>query len=161
MSKRVPLHATIKENGCWEVDSHTPKSGGYPAIFRNGIKVRTHVFIYSLVNGEIEKGKVIRHICNNKICINPDHLVQGTQAENNRDKILAGTQPRGITHGIHKLTEEDVWAIYANRTTSNRKLGKIFDISESNIRKIRSGRGWQHILPVKGIEKGQTECVTN
>jgi hypothetical protein len=150
MSKRVPLHATIKENGCWEVNSHKPQSGGYPCVFRNGIKTRTHVFVYSLVNGEIEKGKVIRHICNNTICINPDHLVQGTHAENVNDKILAGHQPRGESHGMSKLTEENVRYIRLKNKEGITILGLAaqFHVTKNCIIRILNRDGWSHVKSI-------------
>jgi len=37
----------------------------------------------------IEKGKVVRHLCNNRRCCNPDHLDIGTHQDNMDDKALS------------------------------------------------------------------------
>ena len=42
--------------------------------------------------GQIPKGLVIMHHCDNTRCINIDHLQAGTQRENLRDMIAKGRQ---------------------------------------------------------------------
>ena len=42
-------------------------------------------YIYQMFKGEIPSGLVIRHTCDNKKCINPDHLILGTYKENTQD----------------------------------------------------------------------------
>ena len=43
-------------------------------------------FVFCVLNGEIvSRDQVVRHRCHNRRCINPDHLVLGTQADNKRD----------------------------------------------------------------------------
>ena len=71
------------ENGCieWPVSE-----GGYAAL-----QVRGHGAFYVhrvalfIKQGYLTKGRVTRHLCGNKLCCNPDHLLEGTQAENVAD----------------------------------------------------------------------------
>ena len=44
---------------------------------------------YVLFKGELKKGMCICHKCNNKGCVNPNHLYQGTQQDNINDLNLA------------------------------------------------------------------------
>jgi hypothetical protein len=51
----------------------------------------THRLMWLLVNGYISSTQVICHKCNNTKCVNPEHLYAGTQKQNVRDSIEAGT----------------------------------------------------------------------
>jgi len=61
-------------------------TNGYSRIRINGKMQQAHRWAWELVNGEIEAGKVIDHICSNRRCVSIDHLRMVTQSEN----ILAG-----------------------------------------------------------------------
>lgn len=34
---------------------------------------------------DLRSDRVVRHRCHNRLCINPEHLALGTQADNKRD----------------------------------------------------------------------------
>lgn len=61
--------------------------------FRVGKTVASaHRVAYELWNGSIPEpedayGTVIRHTCDNRVCVAPDHLVSGTQMDNIHDAI--------------------------------------------------------------------------
>jgi len=44
-----------------------------------------HRISYRLFKGEIPEGKCVRHKCDVRHCVNPDHLEIGTKKENNQD----------------------------------------------------------------------------
>ncbi len=70
-------------SGCWLWQSSSDDDGyGY---FRwNGELFRAHRFSYILNVGEIEPGKDVDHICNARLCVNPEHLQVVMHAENMR-----------------------------------------------------------------------------
>ena len=73
-----------KGNGChlW-LGSLDPC--GYGTFSFNGKNTKAHRFAWSVKNGEIPKGMMICHHCDNPSCVNPDHLFIGTQFDNMRD----------------------------------------------------------------------------
>ena len=75
----------VNENGCWVCTSHSRDTSGYPMIRRNNQIWKGKRYIYTLFKGDIPKGLVIRHTCDNPNCINPDHLILGSQKDNVKD----------------------------------------------------------------------------
>lgn len=49
-----------------------------------------HRLAWALHNGADPGGKVVMHTCDNRRCVNPEHLVLGTVADNNRDMRIKG-----------------------------------------------------------------------
>ena len=86
--------------------------------------------------GEITQ-PVIRHTCDNTWCINPDHLLQGTQSDNTHDKIVRG---RNIRPYNSKLTNDLIVEIYKNTSTHNAELSRIYKVSKSTISDIKNKR---------------------
>lgn len=42
---------------------------------------------------EIPEGLLIRHMCDVSCCVNPDHLLPGTNADNGKDKVRLSVSP--------------------------------------------------------------------
>lgn len=59
-------------------------SNGYGRFSVNGFRFLAHRFSYMIYNGSIEPNKFIHHKCNNKMCVNPEHLQQVTPKENTK-----------------------------------------------------------------------------
>jgi hypothetical protein len=78
------------ENGCLEWPGHM-NAGGYGmvrAVLADGTikQMQAHRLTYEHAKGEIPAGLVVRHKCHNPKCIDPEHLVLGTRADNVRDR---------------------------------------------------------------------------
>jgi hypothetical protein len=85
------------------------------------------------------KGKVVMHSCDNRACINPDHLVLGTQQSNCQDKLAKG-RPNG--GGAKKaLTPEQVAEIRADSITDQYVLAKKYNVSQPTINNVKRYKG--------------------
>jgi len=83
----------LPKNGCWEWTS--ANSAGYGTIpDDNGKQCQAHRFSFEYYHFTIPKGYCVLHVCNNTICINPQHLVLGTKASNSLHMRLSGRQSR-------------------------------------------------------------------
>ena len=73
---------SVVDTGCIE----TPTLGARKVRFR-GRQMAAYRFVYCVLNREVASyDDVVRHRCNNRRCINPDHLEMGTRGENLQDE---------------------------------------------------------------------------
>jgi hypothetical protein len=85
---------------CWNWDGHTYKNG-YGCIKAFGKTVSVHRLSYELHKGPIPTGLEVMHSCDNKLCINPDHLSLGSHAQNMKDAAARGLMKSGKGHHMH------------------------------------------------------------
>ena len=83
--------------------------------WHNGKRVQfAHRWAYIQAHGDIPEGMCVRHKCDNRPCINPDHLEVGTHADNMQDRLARGNHPlASATHckNGHEFTEENtLWS---------------------------------------------------
>lgn len=73
-------------NGCrlWTLGVN---DDGYGVCNLKGKRYYAHRLSYEQANGPLLKGEVVRHTCDNPACINPAHLVKGSQKENVSDML--------------------------------------------------------------------------
>lgn len=81
----------LKGESCWEW-SGPQFPNGYGRFNARGwdYSILAHRAVYQLSVGSIPDGMVIMHLCDNRLCVRPDHLRAGTQAENIRDMLSKG-----------------------------------------------------------------------
>lgn len=132
-------------SGCW-LWTGTVTRLGYGMIGDGGGLRSAHRVSYELHRGDIGNNHVL-HRCDNRCCVNPDHLFLGTHRENMADMRDKGRAPRaqGSAHHQAKLTERDVRNIRADRSDTDVLLAARFGVSPSTIGRIKSRRAWRHI----------------
>src|SRR5690625_2112983 len=100
------LEFKISTYNCFIVTSHSRTRNGYALISSKGHRTSVHRFVYKQCFGDIPNGLMVRHKCDNKLCINPEHLILGTHQDNmndawERDRFAYGeAQP----HNKHPTT---------------------------------------------------------
>jgi hypothetical protein len=96
-----------KGAGCWLwVGSNQSAGGsGYGRLRIDRRWRYAHRLSWEMHNGPIPAGLAVLHRCDDSLCVNPDHLFLGTQAENMRDCMAKGRSGlwRG-QNGDRKLT---------------------------------------------------------
>ena len=138
-----------KTRGCWNWAGCIDPFGYGHICFKSG-KVhiqKAHRFAYLLHVGDIPKGKMVLHTCDNRRCVNPDHLYVGTQSNNMKDMWNRERRPRntGEANGLSKLTEKQVREIKGMNHVTAVNLGRMYNVSEHTISAIRTGRSWSHV----------------
>lgn len=139
-----------QKDGCWSWVGNTAENGyGHFQLSNPKITVLAHRFSYELHTGtKIPEGMEICHQCDNRACVNPRHLFLGTRKENAMDCVEKGRQAKGEKNGKSKLKEceaREVKRLAIDGRLPQWFIGKIFRISEIQVRKIKNGRAWVHL----------------
>jgi len=112
---------------------------------RAGAVRRVHRLSWEVHRGSIPSGLCVLHTCDNRACINPDHLWLGTYRDNNQDAWRKGRNARGTRHGHAKLTLSQVIQIYRS-PQSQSKLAKLFGVNPSTVSRIKHKERWKESL---------------
>lgn len=142
-----------KTDGCWLwTAARLPK--GYGQIGRRRkLPISAHKASWILHFGPIPKGLSVLHVCNTPGCVRPDHLVLGTQADNQRHMVLCGRSTKGEINPNSKLTDAQVLEIrrcYIRGKPrvikgNSFELSKEFGVSQGSILRVARGELWKHV----------------
>lgn len=142
MKKTVSVGECIQYTG-----SANRKRNGYGMIwfsFRN--RVYVHRFSYEFHHGEIPKGMVVMHTCDNSMCVRAEHLMLGTHRENMEDMARKGRGRTGQKelHWNAKLNKEKADAIReAFRSgTSKEELIRQWGVHRGTINRVLRMAVW-------------------
>jgi hypothetical protein len=132
-------------NGCWEwLGAITTAGYGQFKVYDYGngkqlVKSAHHVAWY------IQKGEwpsYLCHTCDNRKCVNPNHLFQGSPKVNSLDMVKKNRAGRASS----RLTKEDVIKIrndYQNGKTSSEIASK-YRLAKTTVCKILNGQTWKN-----------------
>ena len=140
--ERLEKRSVHRGNGCIECSYATNYIDGYPTIGIDGVKCLCHRLAFHIYKDEpLDDDLYVLHSCDNKVCINPEHLRLGTQQDNAKDRVS-----RDRTR-FSDLTRDQVWRIFELDHTGyypHYKIGLKFNLSAYQVRRILKGE----IFPV-------------
>lgn len=134
-----------KETGCWEYAVNRKHVRHRRMRDGAGRSTYAHRVAYAVHHGD-PGNLCVCHKCDNPMCVNPEHLFLGTQADNNRDRNEKNRHAKGEDHGMAVLTEREVLAIrrrYSGNNTAD--LADAFGVSTSTIYHVATRRTWRHV----------------
>lgn len=139
---------------CWNWTACISR-GGYGRFGFNGKVVNAQRVAYQLRFGEIPAGMFVLHRCDNRRCVNPNHLFVGTHEDNMADMSRKGrqrTNPENIRPRIGEdgnravLTERQVIEIISKKGSATcGEVSRLYGVSSAAIWLIWAGRNWRHI----------------
>jgi hypothetical protein len=142
----------IDERGCWIWGRTTSEGYGCMTVARRTVRVPRLVLALTL-GKEISDVVETCHRCDNPLCVNPDHLFDGTHGDNVRDAIGKGRAkapvgPRlvGERNPAAKISDADAAAIReaVARGEVQRVVGKRHGISQAMVSRIVLGKARRH-----------------
>ena len=139
--KRTKNYRVSPETSCWDWLGGVNNKGYGP-----------HRRFYQRLVGPIPTGMQVCHHCDNRRCVNPDHLFVGTNSDNVRDMVRKGRQVipdrRGERHPRAKLTKQQVDEIRERYRAGEGQtaLAREFGVQQPAIWKIVTRRTWSGAL---------------
>lgn len=143
LNQRIAFYAKPSANGCiiW---TGRLVADGYGVIDIGGVRWQVQRLVWIRAYGRIPAKHVIRHTCDNPMCINIDHLNAGTVAENMADRTARGRTARGEKHAMSRLTRVEVAAIRES-IEPGKALAAKYGVSRSTIQHVIDRRTWRNV----------------
>lgn len=150
----------VPPNGaaCWEW-AGTKAVKGYGRMRAWGRSHRAHRLSWMIFRGPIPDALCVCHHCDNRGCVNPEHLFLGSHKDNITDAMSKGRmwvqrdpagslRSRGIRPGslsnFAKLTDRDVAEIRRLApAVTRRDLAARFSVHPDTIRNVLRGSTWR------------------
>jgi hypothetical protein len=138
-------HEPEPNSGCW-LWTASVDTGGYGHMGVNRRLVLAHRLSWMIHKNKSPAGFVVMHKCDIPCCVNPDHLMLGTQSENvaDRDKKKRRVALKGEACGASKLTRSAIDDI-RQQIISQREYAKRHGVSQAQVQRIQSGKSWVNV----------------
>jgi hypothetical protein len=135
--------------GCWNWNGAL-RADGYGAYASVALLGRRGVIPASraswmIHNGQPPVGLLVCHTCDNRLCVNPDHLFLGTPKQNSEDMVAKRRMYGGERHWKAKLTREDAEQVRSLRASGwkIKPIAEKFGVTTSAIDGVLSGVNWR------------------
>lgn len=122
---------------CWPWLANKNKSGH--GRFRSGGRlVMAHRQSWEFFFGNIPEGKMVLHKCDDPGCVNPYHLYLGSNSDNMKDSVRAGTHngPQRRSLNEEQLKEAQRLLSFGR---SQYSVARILSVSRSTIENVNKG----------------------
>lgn len=119
---------------------------GYGTLTHNGVTTLAHRKAYADVHGPIPPSKFVCHTCDNRRCVNVDHLFLGTPKDNMQDMVAKQRHRFGEATYNNFLAREDIVAIrglYNSGALFQKEIGARYGISQDYVSRIVNGKRWK------------------
>lgn len=145
---RLVAHSQQNPSGCWEWQKSVDPCG-YGRICVFGVATLAHRLAFAVFIAD-PADHCVCHRCDNRRCVNPEHLFLGTVADNNADMVAKGRLRGQLRHcgennAMSKLTKEkvnEIRALYATGAYTYKALAPRFGVTPSGVGLIIRRERW-------------------
>jgi hypothetical protein len=146
-----------RTDGCWLWTAATTNGYGILSVkHRSRAPLKAHRVSWEIHHGPIPGNMHVLHTCDQRLCVNPDHLWLGTNADNTADRVSKGRtrtwatdrERLGSSHPRAKLTEAIVLesrALWRSGEETSVSLAKRHGVAQATMHAALTGQTWGHV----------------
>jgi hypothetical protein len=143
IKERLLDGSEYQSNGCW-IWKMNCRNGGYGTLKVDGMVIAAHrlsaeVWIADRI---LEKHEIVCHKCDNKLCINPDHLFIGTNRDNTLNMIRKGRRKAPV---MRTMEEKKEIKRLLSIGTSYGDIRKIHNVDWCTLSRVANDYLWKSI----------------
>lgn len=135
----VDIYYDITDEDCWNWIG--PKRTGYGSLYKDNIKMYAHIYSYSTFKGPVGD-LLVCHKCDNKRCVNPNHLFLGTHKDNTLDCWHKNLH--GVDRKIQQSDVSKIKKLYLEDGLTQKEISVMFNVHQSEISKTIAGKRNSH-----------------
>lgn len=145
--ERLLSRTRLSAAGCLEWTGSVFGARGYGAFSLNGRTIGAHRAHWLLAIGSIPDGLFVMHACDNKICVNLDHLELGTHNDNMAASAERARHRQGERHPRAKVTATQVSEIRERYAAGEPRaqLAREYGISGTQVTHIATRSAWRTV----------------
>ena len=134
-----------KSGECWIWTSAVGSSLGYGVFWiGEGRSKYAHRVSWELTHGaEPPPGMCVMHSCDNPLCVRPEHLRLGTNADNKADCVAKKRHARGMNNGGRQNLTPELARFIRDSSLSQRKIAALLGVGKTTIAHVRANRIWK------------------
>lgn len=135
----------ISDMGCWEWQGVLTRDGYGMACYK-GKRIRAHRLSLLQSLNLSDSNLLALHRCDNRKCINPDHLYLGTPLRNSGDMVERCRSSRllGDKNPVRVINSTVALEIFKDQNP-HKEIASKYGISQSAVSAIKCGKNWSHL----------------
>src|ERR1035437_1873080 len=160
------IKGTLTE--CWEwfgTINNVTNYGAISTVIPSKGNYSAHRIMWFVTHNNVDPIPLqVLHTCDNRICVNPNHLFLGTIQDNNADKTTKGRARNGSTILTEQQVEEILTELASEAAPTQQELANKYGVSRPTISHIAEKTHWKHLskdikIPKWGVRLNENMVI--